>query len=505
MAIKGNPFAQRKPSSRPSLREIERQFSDVVADDISPAGATSSSRDSESIEPPETTREASDVPLRTDAGSPGSSEALKPTTNRQRSGNEAATNWQQTDNKPAPPSGETDNKPTTNRQRSDNPTPSAKSETDNETDNVSATNRQQTDNKTGNKPTTKPATKNDLADLSGLQERALIFLFESCRYNASRESEPVINAQLADVLKTTPHSAKVSLQRLEAKGFVRRTRFKNGRGGWAVFELPEGIYQALSVRETRNKLATNWQQTGNKTGNKPTTEPTTEPTTAPSSSSSSELEKENFNTTTTADASLGSGWDEIDCTPVTSIGLRFGRPQIQQIAKAGAVTHAELQDSILMFAFDLVHNRKRESIVGDPLAFFVGILRRGPYLPPQNYRSPEEVQKRAYLEWKRRDAEEREALDQAIVEVEFENWWRDLADAERRDYAPAKVGADGFPAGSPFHLQTVKEIFAKTVWPSLQAKIRAPLEARQGATTGDSSSSDAAASFDAEAHTEALR
>ena len=93
---------------------------------------------------------------------------------------------------------------------------------------------------------------------------------------------------------------------------------------------------------------------------------------------------------------LDARWQAIDSSPITE--LRFGRSQIAQIAHSGRVSPEQLQDSIYAFAYDLSENQKAKSISGAPLNYFMGILRKGPYVPPANYESPEERQQRLYLE-----------------------------------------------------------------------------------------------------------
>jgi DNA-binding transcriptional regulator PaaX len=70
-------------------------------------------------------------------------------------------------------------------------------------------------------------------------------------------------------LKHSPRVIRTTIQRLEKKGCIRRIEFKNGRGGWTRYELPESIYHEVLRSETSNKPATNPQQSGNRTGNKP--------------------------------------------------------------------------------------------------------------------------------------------------------------------------------------------------------------------------------------------
>ncbi len=299
---------------------------------------------------------------------------------------EPTTKWQQTGNEPTTNQIQTDNKLATNRQHTIAPEQGNRQQTGNGTGNNRATNRQQTGNKTGNKPTTKQSQNVDLADLCGLQEKALLFLFESCRYNASRESEPILNAQVAEVLKTTPHSAKVTLQRLQAKGFVHRSGFKNGRGGWSTYEIPEGTYRALSVRETRSKLATNRQQTDNETGNKLTTKPATEPATTPLSSSSY-IENKFTPTTAETRARAEDVWtpEDLDYSMLTDVG--FGRSQALQLRSLG-LSFDVVQRSLVYFEFELRYTASGKTIQ-EPLALLMKRMRQN-----GSWEAPEEYEKR---------------------------------------------------------------------------------------------------------------
>lgn len=442
MAIKGNPFATpRKAPSRMSAREAERVY----------LGGAEPPADIAGNEVELTSRET----------------GHKPDT-------EVRTNWTQTEDKPdtnrTQKRAQTGHKPDTSDARS----LSISTKLDTKPDTVSDTKRAQTRHK--------PDTKTHFGELIGLQRRLVVFVYRSCQKARAKISEPLTIEHVASSLQIQAGSVKTSFRRLEEKKFLRRHSFKNGRGGWARFELSGDVFNALLHLETEHKLDTNWTQSAHK----PDTEPDTEPDTSPPSSSSSDL-KQNSNTTTTGAENLGSEWLAVDCSPLTEVGAKFGQSQIAQIAKAGGVTPDELQDSIRMFAFDLLHNQKRQSIKGDPLNFFIGILRNGPYLPPQNYRSPQEIQKRAYVEWKRRQEENLKSLDWEIIDAEFQIWWNALSDDERNEHSPRKVGAEGTGAGTPFHLNCVKEqIFLKTVWPTLQNKVPT-FDGRQGAEKGAAS------------------
>ena len=268
------------------------------------------------------------------------------------------------------------------------------------TQNKPRTNSEQTQNsfspqklKAQNKPPSQPRTElrtnseqtenkvranGSFISLVGLQRRIIFFVYSLCRGKGERNTGAVSLEQLSDACETTPGAAQVTVRRLMNKALLLRVSFKNGRGGWTVYELPEHVYGEVFQLETQNKVRTNQEQTKNKVISQPRTQPRT---TAPSSSSSlrSISNKEELLTTGEGVAQhfeLDAAWQKIDCSPLNEI--RFGRHQVAQIAREGKFTPEELQDSIYAFAFDLSENGKAKTITGVPLNYFMGILRRGP-------------------------------------------------------------------------------------------------------------------------------
>ena len=182
--------------------------------------------------------------------------------------------WQQTDNKVTTNQQQTDNKVTTNPQQPVNKTELKKenwqqtgNETGNTTDNKPTTNQQQSGNKV--------ATKTTFSELVGLQRNIIILICHECKNSRSKTTEALTLEHLSITLKCSTGVVKTTIQRLEKKGCLLRKEFKNGRGGWSKYELPDNIYHDAVRSETDNKLATNWQQTDNKLATKPATEPTT--------------------------------------------------------------------------------------------------------------------------------------------------------------------------------------------------------------------------------------
>ena len=103
------------------------------------------------------------------------------------------------------------------------------------------------------KTSNKPATNLHLEALAGLQREALIFIYGNCRNLGSKVSPPIQIKNLAQVIKSSVAVARVTVQRIETKGFISRVEYKEGRGGWTKYKLPDEIYSQLLFHETSNK------------------------------------------------------------------------------------------------------------------------------------------------------------------------------------------------------------------------------------------------------------
>lgn len=290
---------------------------------------------------------------------------------RQQSDNKPATNSKQTGNK-------TDNKAETNSKQTDN----AKSgnfinwqqtgyTTDNKTDNKAETNWPQSDNKV--------ATKTSFFSLVGLQRAILLAVYQVCKISRSHITDPLTLEFIAAQVKTDTKSAKTTLQRLEKKGGIIRVAFKNGRGGWTKYKIPDYLYNEILNLETVNKLATNWEQNGNKLATQPTTQPTT------MASSSSNIN--NKNTTTNELITLSSEWEEIELGKLHKHNVRFGKEHIIQLFPyLKKHTAFDFQESIDAFVYDIEHGyvNQRKGL----LNLFIGSIRNGTLYISSYYVSP---------------------------------------------------------------------------------------------------------------------
>ena len=212
---------------------------------------------------------------------------------------------------------------------------------------------------------------------------------------------------------------------------------------------------------TLHKVATNRKQTGNKVG----TQPATEPATSLPSSSSIVLNK-NFKTTTTEEVDkndlemsrLNVAWQQVDLSPLSEIG--FTQTHLLQILRDGKLSSESVQESIQYFAFDLNKNNKRNEINGQPLNFFMGILRRGiPYAAPVNYESPQDQVLRKNLESKRQQAEKRAQMEAELKEIEFEEWYSSLSEVEKLERVPM------LPREGSGRKAAMRSQFEEQVWP----------------------------------------
>jgi hypothetical protein len=322
---------------------------------------------------------------------------------------EDAIKWQQSGNKPKTNRKQTRNKVATKLQQPVNNIGSKKenwqqsgNQTGNTIDNKVATNWQQTDNKL--------ATKTAFSELVGLQRNILILMCHECKNSRSRTTEALTLEYLSVSLKCSPSVIKTTIQRLEKKGCLLRVAFKNGRGGWSKYELPDNVYHDVLRSETANKVATNWQQTDNKVATKPTTELTTN-----SSSSSSVL---NIKETTTK---LDDEWN-FDITTYSKFG--FMTSQLKQLASLGVISAIEVEQSLIEFNHDLDNNTLPQMNTGK-INFLMGILRKGQSYVSDSYRNEED----AIISEMASRAESRR---KKILEDKFVVWETSLNEEERK-------------------------------------------------------------------------
>jgi len=373
---------------------------------------------------------------------------------------------------------ETSNKPATNRQQ-----------TDNKVTTEEATNRQQTDNKvatktdhkneTGNKPSTQPATEaeakrqqtdNKLAtkchfsSLVGLQREIIIFIYSQCKVSRSKSTGPISLGFLTSIIKTTENSAKVTIQRLEKKSILSRVESKNGRGGWARFELTENIYRELLQLETDNKLETKWQQTDNKLSTQPATEPTTSAPIVVVSSNS-------LNTTNTE-----AGEEPCFVIPIELTG-KVSRRQLSEFVTSGKITESDLQLSLDAFAYDLRNKLVSLKHSSNPVGLLIGAIKNNGSYNSAKYIEVLKSELKPFIQEQRETTEEKTKQKESKEWEEFQKFKTETPE----DYKTleSKVSSFGFkgPLLEEFVFLEFKKVILKTENEELINPLRPPVSA----------------------------
>lgn len=270
-------------------------------------------------------------------------------------------------------------------------------------------NTQKTQSK--HKLNTKQTQTEHVSALIGIQRNILLFIFEECKKARSHITEPLSIAHISNSLEIASGSIKTSIARLCEKRFMIINCFKNGRGGWSTYEIPDGIYKELLQMETQHKLHTNYTQSKHKLDTQPNTQPNTS-----ISSSSSYL---NIKETTTTE--LGKEWN-FDLAPYNRFG--FTSSQLKQLASLGVISANDVEQSLIEFSYDL-DNNTLPPIKTNKINFLMGLLRAGHSYVSDGFKNEQDVM---IVEMARRASEKRENL----IKAKFEAWEAALSDEDRK-------------------------------------------------------------------------
>ena len=310
------------------------------------------------------------------------------------------------------------------------------------------------------------SSKNGFFSLTGLQRRITTFVYELCVLERDKKTGAVSICQISHKCEGTIKTVKNAINRLVKKGIIIRNEFKNGRSGWTVYSLSNSAYQEIMAIETGNKVAASWEQSSSKLAPKLAPK-----LVADALSSGGNLLK----TTTTVDKQqqLPVEWQNIDIEPLSEIG--FTKNHLTQIALQLGLLPKDVQDSIHVFAFDLKENGKRKDIKGDPIGFFMGILRkRGMYLPPTNYESPQAHNMRLYKERMDEIETKRVTIEKKAFDLAFGDWFNKLTDEQKKELLPEMLrrNADGTKLEKSKILESsAKGRFEREIWPDIKSKI----------------------------------
>ena len=301
--------------------------------------------------------------------------------------------------------------------------------------------------------------KESLSSLVGLQRSALFFLFDSCIKEGSRTSSAISISNLSFAMKSTVAAVRKAVQRLEAKGYIVRGQFKDGRGGWTKYELPRPVYSDLLTNQSRAKVEPNLSQSRAKV------EPQPEPQPEPSRSSSSSISLYNKTTTT-----QGAEKFEFKLDQVSEFGLTASAVS-RCFELYPNLENEKMQDLLNRFAqFMRSGDGKR---VQNARGFFISLaeqMSKG-MTPLDHIETPEAILMREIVFKKRAQKAEQELLEKELQDFDFEDWWTELSPQVRDELIPPNNIAS---PGSSSQKLLAKQVHAEKFWPD--RKMRALTE-----------------------------
>lgn len=312
----------------------------------------------------------------------------------------------------------------------------------------------------------KAESKSSFSDLVGLQRALAIFIFNECQIVRAKTTKGLTLEYISSVLNSSSFcSIKKALQRLISKQIIERTEFKNGRGGWSKYTLPDPIFQEVLQYETGVKLESKWSQSRVKVETQP------EPNIPVVSSSY-------INTTTNI-------LEGIDLDMLEELG--FNQSHLRQIEREyqlhpqSALTAEDIQNSIYNFIFDLKHNKDKLKFRNDPITVLISLLRQGkPYtsVTPSKFKTPRQEALDSYRLAKEQNEQLEIKTREEIKNKEYDKWLRELEDrGELLSLYPEEDLPKGMPqipkkaAWRRKAIEVAKDYFMAEIWPNRKKEI----------------------------------
>ena len=296
----------------------------------------------------------------------------------------------------------------------------------------------------------------DLSALVGLQKNILLSIYESCRFAGSKITSAIAIENLARSAESTTAAARKAVQRLEEKGFLLRKEFKNGRGGWTKYELPDVIYQQVMFSQTEAKVEPNLGQTRAKLRTEVEPQVRPEP-----SSSSSDLYINNKTTTQSLAWIEGINLDAVQSAGITQSVL------LRCCELYPTITPEAVEDLVYRFAEFMKSPKNR---VQNARGFFIGLAKQlsEGITPLDHIETSNDRLMREYAEKLREKKERQEQFEKEAMEFAFADWVKELSSEGRAQVVPESQFAK---LGSPGHDAMLKKHFRDNVWPDMKTRI----------------------------------
>ena len=245
--------------------------------------------------------------------------------------------------------------------------------------------------------------------LSGNELKILNHIFINCHNRGRRTTTKITLSAITETLNiSSKNVSKTTLMRLAKKKFITRKGGKRGNGGFAIYEIPEDIYQALIL----NKVTI-----GEPLGSDKVSDRVTDRVTSLPSSNSSIL-----NTITTKN----EDWLQEIQTPSNLKSLGLGANHIKQLKDKFSLSVKQIQDGLEAFAFDLENGelaRLKARGIQNIIGYFFGAMKNGGYNSvKEGFISAEELAEQEMIERLEKKKQEREKNKKKLEKLLFEEW-----------------------------------------------------------------------------------
>jgi hypothetical protein len=304
-----------------------------------------------------------------------------------------------------------------------------------------------------------PSSKILLHKLSPLQISILKYMHSICEIERSDTTTPIKAFDIVNSCQCTLEGAKTAIKRMLKSEIIKRIDYKDGRGGWCQYQIPENIHSRILIDL---KPSFNLVQTRFNPSSEPGSEPgSTLPSKLVSNINNNLLTKEDPET-----PSLEVGL--INIQALTKFGIT--RKQIQDISnqKLAFTTHT-LQDFIDRFEI-YVSDPKNIRGVNSVPAIFVKMaqLASKGNDPLIDVETETDRVIRERIERLKARQEERLRQENELLSLEFENWYSGLGPKEMDEAAPPNPASK---SGSSTQKIILKSYFLEKLWPELRATL----------------------------------
>ena len=257
----------------------------------------------------------------------------------------------------------------------------------------------------------------DFSSLPDTQKKLLKALFLNCQINGSRTTKKLTLSYISEMANIKKTSLKNTIWRLKNKGFLITKEYKDGRGGWVVYEIPKEVFFEIITLEN-----------GSQTVHKRFTQPITERYTNNSSILNTTIKEKGVSNF------LPEEWQRIDISPLKEEG--FSKKHLIELYKVGEISPEIVQHSINHFAWGVKNNPDYYEKYQNKIFVLMGKLRKGGVWTESNYESPQEIALKELLEEKKRQQAKQEKLISDLMELEFPEWEKGLTLQQKKEINP---------------------------------------------------------------------